>query len=118
MAEDTRIIRGESWRKLADSLDEKLQLMQNHAYGVQESEHRSDAEELAEQMFQMYFKLAEEVKRVSCFEPGLRYWQLGTTVWASTLDEGALRNIPEISYEDFQKLRKAEWANVTEASLL
>lgn len=117
MQPDRRIIRGENWRVCTMHCAREIVEMGGLLEGIRKLNPDSAVLALACAMEEKFSRLVEQAQQISCYEPGLRYWQLAKgTVWASTLDEATLRNIKEISYEDFQELRKAEWAQLTEPS--
>ena len=60
-------------------------------------------------------RMNDAVVHVSKYEPGLRYWYIPATeeVWASTRNEEKNPLIMEVSWVEYEELRKAEFANLT-----
>lgn len=59
-------------------------------------------------------RMNDAVVHVVKYEPGLRYWYIPATeeVWASTRNEERNPLIMEISWVEYEELRKAEFANI------
>jgi len=60
-------------------------------------------------------RMNDAVVQVVAREPGLRYWYIPATeeVWASTRNEEKNPLIMEVSWVEYEELRKAEFTNLT-----
>lgn len=104
-------MRGNSWTALRASLHVSVIKVASLVNAIEKSESVTQATIIADEIEAIYNNLADDVIRLSCFEPGLRYWQGKHDVWASTRDESGVAE--EITMEDFQELRRQEWAQLS-----
>lgn len=120
----TPIVRCQSLLALHNQLNSRRNIMCEKVNAIEAACNCGpDVINIAQHMEVMYDDLCEEVLQLSVFEPGLRYWMQKSWpfhVWASTLDEatnghrdGSTPAPQEISYEDYQELRKQEYARLT-----
>jgi hypothetical protein len=81
------------------------------------------AYDLTDEAVTLFNNFIHEVAYMTVFEPALRYWlnSDGNIVWASTRNELEFHDnefpLKEISMEDYQELRRKEWAQLNPTKL-